>query len=435
MKRFLLLLSCYLVAWCSVQASMLQGFSATSMVLASAPAVAPAPSYPAVIKSATYIPETKEIKVEFIVNSGSKVSFDIETNSGPKTSLNEMNVISGHSYTTNIKLQSEWGIGLFVTVKIKVDDAICGGTGVPTKEIPQPKTSVSVGEISHDAVNGIVTVNYTISNSTSGTTQIIVSNNDKGLEIYKKNVSSSLRSYQLPSSIFVKNTNYSIKIINGEGVDVQNFKITDTPSGQIKEVYFCGSEYNTSPDYAVFKYNLKDTYNPYIYIMEGERVEYGPIVETIKIRNTNCVYAEAILSDCYSVLREKTTYTACLYDVQQNGNERNLGIVKEFRIPTKEPIYETYPDWTFDHYTNTLKIKAPGIWPSYIQNVTVRVYYSDATGNYCGLHDQKIGNFRNQYASIAIPTATARGRYYILEVTGGSYKCSLKVCISNHLNK
>ena len=104
-------------------------------------------------------------------------------------------------------------------------------------------------------------------------------------------------------------------------------------------------------------------------------------------------------------------------------------------MPSENREQVTYPDWTFDHYTNTLKIKAPGAWPSYIKTVYVSVYYSDAAGNMCGIHVKDVKCNRDEYANIQIPTATAQGKHYIMVVTGGSYKCSLHVCIGNHLNK
>ena len=57
MKKFLLLLSCFLATWCSVQAGP-KSSPEISLMQASAPAAAPAPTnYPAVINSATYDPK------------------------------------------------------------------------------------------------------------------------------------------------------------------------------------------------------------------------------------------------------------------------------------------------------------------------------------------------------------------------------------------
>ena len=420
MKKFLLVLSCCLATWCSVQAG-----PKSSPEISLMQASAPAPTYPAGIKSATYNSKTNKIDVSFTVNIAGKVAFSLD---GGKTNAWSSNgSLSKGGHTANVPLKSVPPVGSVVSIVISVDGGICGGLGVYIGEKPQPKTSVSVGEISHDAVNKVVTVNYIISNSTSGTTEIIVRNNDKASDVYKKSVSSSLRSYQLPSSIFAKNTDYSIKVINGEGSDAQNFKITDNPAGHITEVSFCKSAYDDTSEYAAFKYNLQNTYNPYIYIMEGARGEYGPIVEKIKIRNTNGVYVNAILHDYRSILREKTTYTAYLYDIQQNGKERNLGICKEFKIPTEFVKQKEYPEWHFDEGANELVIRAPQSWPKYLKNISIMVY----SNNGGALTPQGNATATNlgDWVRIRIPDATINRYYTIVVTAGGSYHCDITMPI------
>ena len=420
MKKFLLVLSCCLATWCSVLAG-----PKSSPEISLMQASAPAPTYPAVIKSATYNSKTNKIDVSFTVNIAGKVAFSLD---GGKTNAWSSNgSLSKGGHTANVPLKSVPPVGSVVSIVISVDGGICGGLGVYIGEKPQPKTSVSVGEISHDAVNKVVTVNYIISNSTSGTTEIIVRNNDKASDVYKKSVSSSLRSCQLPSSIFAKNTDYSIKVINGEGSDAQNFKITDNPAGHITEVSFCKSAYDDTSEYAAFKYNLQNTYNPYIYIMEGARGEYGPIVEKIKIRNTNGVYVNAILHDYRSILREKTTYTAYLYDIQQNGKERNLGICKEFKIPTEFVKQKEYPEWHFDEGANELVIRAPQSWPKYLKNISIMVY----SNNGGALTPQGNATATNlgDWVRIRIPDATINRYYTIVVTAGGSYHCDITMPI------
>ena len=384
MKKFLLVLSCCLATWCSVQAG-----PKSSPEISLMQASAPAPTYPAVIKSATYNSKTNKIDVSFTVNIAGKVAFSLD---GGKTNAWSSNgSLSKGGHTANVPLKSVPPVGSVVSIVISVDGGICGGLGVYIGEKPQPKTSVSVGEISHDAVNKVVTVNYIISNSTSGTTEIIVRNNDKASDVYKKSVSSSLRSYQLPSSIFAKNTDYSIKVINGEGSDAQNFKITDNPAGHITEVSFCKSAYDK------------------------------------KIRNTNGVYVNAILHDYRSILREKTTYTAYLYDIQQNGKERNLGICKEFKIPTEFVKQKEYPEWHFDEGANELVIRAPQSWPKYLKNISIMVY----SNNGGALTPQGNATATNlgDWVRIRIPDATINRYYTIVVTAGGSYHCDITMPI------
>ena len=431
MKKFLLVLSCCLATWCSVQAEP-KSSPEISLMQASAPA---ARAY--AIKSVSYDPSTRVILVKFTVLSGKNATFDVQTSDGIKLNdcgYTKLDKGNDYEYESKIQLKPEEAKGDFASIQLKVDNVVRTGSGVSLKHVPQLKTSVSVGEISYDAVNKIATVNFAVYNpaSDNSTLKIYENNNER----FKRQIPKNTSKYQVTSSLFdfKKYTNYRIEIINGDVIGSQNFRIDDAPAGHITDVSFGKSADGYTPEFAMFKYDLKNTYNPYLYIKEGTN-EYAPNVAELKIRNTNGVYVDAILSGYRSILREKTTYTAYLFDVDQNGKERNLDIIKRFTIPTEYRTDIDYPDWTFDHYTNTLKIKAPGAWPSYIKTVYVSVYYSDAAGSMCGIHVKNVKCNRDEYANIRIPTATAQGKYYIMEVTSGSYKCSLRVCIGNHLNK
>ena len=73
MKKFLLVLSCFLATWCSVQAGLkcstsgseLYGMSqSASMLMASAPVAAPVPAYPAVIEDLKYDSSNKTVAIK-----------------------------------------------------------------------------------------------------------------------------------------------------------------------------------------------------------------------------------------------------------------------------------------------------------------------------------------------------------------------------------
>jgi len=432
MKKFLLVLSCCLATWCSVQAGP-KSSPEISLMQASAPA---ARAY--AIKSVSYDPSTRVILVKFTIISGTNATFDLQTSDGIKLynlGSTKLDKGSDYEYESRIQLKPEEAKGDYFSIQLKVDNVVRTGSGQSLKPIPVTvyETEVKVGEISYDAVNKVTTVNYLVyySVSNNSTLKIYENNNLK----FSRQIATDAHSYKLTSSLFdfKKYTDYRIEIVNGKVSGSQNFRITDTPAGYIANVEFCGDANDPSVNYASFKYNLKNTYNPYLYIKQGSK--YGTVVKKLKIRNTNGVYANVIFDNYRSILRENTEYTACLYNVDANGKENDLRIYKDFKIPTENREQVTYPDWTFDHYTNTLKIKAPGAWPSYIKTVYVSVYYSDAAGNMCGIHVKDVKCNRDEYANIQIPTATAQGKHYIMVVTGGSYKCSLHVCIGNHLNK
>ena len=331
--------------------------------------------------------------------------------------------LSKGGYTANVPLKSVPPVGSVVSIVISVDGGICGGLGVHIGPKPQPKTSVSVGEISYDAINKIATVNFAVYNPASATSIIkIYENNNPRFE---RSISTNSHSYQVTSSLFnfKKNIDYRIEIINGEGSGSQNFKITDNPAGHIDEVFFVAATDYTS-EYVAFKYNLKDTYNPYLVIKEGVNDQYGPDVAKLKIRNTNGVYATVSLHDYRSVLRKNTYYTAYLYD----GDDRNLNIKsREFKIPTTFVKQKEYPEWHFDEGANELLIRAPQSWPKDLKNISIMVY----SNNGGALTPQGNATATNlgDWVRIRIPDATINRYYTIVVTAGGSYHCDITMPI------
>ncbi len=136
MKKFLLVLSCCLATWCSVLAGP-KSSPEISLMQASAPAVAPAPTYPAVINSATYNSSTRKVTVSFYVNKGSNVSFNLEA-TGKETAKDvyTRGVSSGCSYTVSFAIPTDWQTANAVV--IKVDGSPCGGASLTPTPGPTP---------------------------------------------------------------------------------------------------------------------------------------------------------------------------------------------------------------------------------------------------------------------------------------------------------
>lgn len=419
MKKFLLVLSCCLATWCGVQAGP-KSSPEFSLMQASAPA---ARAY--AIKSVSYNPSTRVILVKFTIISGNNATFDVQTSDGIELNdcgYTKLDKGNDYEYESKIQLKPEEAKGDFASIQLKVNNVVRTGSGVSLKHVPQLKTSVSVGEISYDAVNKIATVNFAVYNpaSDNSTLKIYENNNER----FKRQIPKNTSKYQVTSSLFdfKKYTNYRIEIINGDVIGSQNFRIDDAPAGHIRDVSFGKSAYDNTPGFAMFEYNLKDTYNPYLVIRKGLNDPYGPIVKTLKIRNTNGVYATVCFDDYRSVLRENTYYTAYLCD----GVENNLGITSlEFKIPTeyKNPVYAT--QWTYDRSSNRFVIWCNSNVPSGV-NVTVTVYTCNSSYGNARIHGHDTGS-RDKTFYIGAP---APG-YYIIELKWpGGESVPLKLCIS-----
>lgn len=138
MKKKLLLLSCFLATWCSIQASMIQSVSASSMVLASAPWAAPAPSYPAVIKSVAYDKnDGRKVVVTFKANQSGEVSFDLDGSGQVAQNLGKTYVNKGDN-TVSFELPKYWDANKACALIIKVNGGACGGTRLEPSPNPNP---------------------------------------------------------------------------------------------------------------------------------------------------------------------------------------------------------------------------------------------------------------------------------------------------------
>lgn len=147
MKKFLLVLSCCLATWCSVQAGP-KSSPEISLMQACAPAVAPAPTqYPAVLSSAAYDKNNcKQVNVSFTANQSGYVSFDLQ---GVQIAedLGVTPVSSGSSYNISFPVPDSWNSHVNSSIIIKfsksssVKGSGCGGMllpGVPDTVPPHP---------------------------------------------------------------------------------------------------------------------------------------------------------------------------------------------------------------------------------------------------------------------------------------------------------
>ena len=136
MKKFLLVLSCFLATWCSVQAGP-KSSPEVSLMQASAPAAAPVTA----IKGVSYNSKTQEITVTFTVSSGSKVTFDLKTNDGIEAEgLGSTDINKGYSdpYKSTFKIKPEMANSEYTTVVFKVDGVVRSGSGVAINPNPNP---------------------------------------------------------------------------------------------------------------------------------------------------------------------------------------------------------------------------------------------------------------------------------------------------------
>lgn len=411
MKKFLLVLSCFLATWCSVQAGLkcstsgseLYGTSqSASMLMASAPAAAPVPAYPAVIEDLKYNSSNKTVTIKYTVNNAGVVSFDLETSDGVKVvDVYKKNQTRGAKSDT-IQLKPEWLNGTHVAFIIKVDGKPCGGKAIE----PNPVTDVKVGLISYNAVDKTVTINYSVVNPVSKKSRLKIKKNGK-LVYNKAILFSDKRSFLLTPSEYEfevgERIDYGIIISNGDATDGKNFKVTTNPNGYIESV-------NPGQKSAAIRYNLSNTYNPYVFILDKNGNEVG----RVKIENTNTDY-KTVTYEYSSAIKEKTAYTACLYDIDAKGQENPLGISKGFVTPEfyRDPIDNLqYFEWHYnDGNPAQLDIWCTSNVPSSVKKVSITVI-NCATGAY---HEFKNVN-RNEHLFVNIPQATSKSVYYVVRV-------------------
>lgn len=323
MKKFLLVLSCCLATWCSVLAGP-KSSPEMSLMQASAPA---ATNYPAVINSAYHDPYKHVIVVNCDQNNSGSLAFFRELGGTRPEIYRDKNSSIGKGKTVEIPLEREWELAEGITILISVGDGvnICGGRYV---RLEHPNPDAKISKISYIPASKKVRVEYSIINPKSDLCYIRVTKDRlNGQEIVPKtNISSSSTVFEIPSSKFTKGALYCVEISVGSSVKkYQNYIFDNVRSGYMRNVSFD----DESPR-IVFNYNIKNASNPYIAIKQGSKD--GPVVKKIQIENTNGDYKDAFLYSYSTVLKEKTTYVAGLYD----GSE-DLRIFSEyFRIPEKK---------------------------------------------------------------------------------------------------
>ena len=423
MKKFLLLLSCFLATWCSVQAGLKYSTSGSefygmsqsaSMLLASAPAADPAPTtYPAVIKSATHDPKSNKsdkgvIKVTYTVNTAGYVAFDLETASGRKTNQNRTYRNKG-TYSDEIVLKSDWSLGSYVSLMISVDGGICGGIGVP---IIPTKPSVKINAVTHDVAKGTVIVDYSAVNPNSETCRLKVFVEGSSSAKVNKVVPAGSNKYSLAASLFEEKVIYRVEVYCGSAKSVQNFTLYSEPSGYISDVKLSGNGANNLPTLFTLDYNLKNAAKPYLYIKRNNA--YGAVAKTVEINNTNGVNKSISFTNICSALAEDTWYTACLYD-----GTKDLCIYHDFKMPKGE----TYIfDFECRSVSNTQFVIIPSQKiPSSFKQVKVWVYRIDPVTNSLSYQYTATGDPKKNYY-VGVPINTNYYYKIILEWPNGERK-------------
>jgi len=420
MKKFLLVLSCFLATWCSVQAGLkcstsdseLYGMSqSASMLMASAPAAAPAPEYPAKINSATHKPEEGVIEVKFTVKTAGNVAFSLDD--GKTKAWSQYCSEGGHKANVPFKTVSTGGV---IPVLISVGGHTCGGTAV--KIIPPVKPVAYIDNISYVLKNKTVKVEYSIYNPNSVPCFVTVrKNGSTGSQIFKQEVSKGSTMLEIPSSKFAKKKVYYVEISCGDDAKSgEKYIFDDVRSGYMGNVSVDDQDCTVT-----FDYYLKNAGEPYIAIKEGSK--YGPVVKTYKVDNTNGVYKDVTFN--YNVLKRGTNYVADLFD----GSEDLRIFSEEFRIPELNMVTEEEYDFEWHPVSNTQFVIIPSkkISP-YVDNLRVRVYKLDPVkGSFSYEYSAEGDPKKDYYVNVQINT----NFYYKIELVWSNGKRKEKKILYN----
>lgn len=178
---------------------MIQSVSASSMVLASAPWAAPAPTYPAVLNSAAYDPnDSTKVNVSFKANQNGVVSFDLNSSVQTANDLEPTSVRAGESQTISIKVPKGWNSCIDASIVIKFNGSGCGGTKLARKTPPPPPTPIPgtikgnvedvklVGcDLTEDGWPQYLSINYNLTNVPKNQTPYLFINENGGKNIAK----------------------------------------------------------------------------------------------------------------------------------------------------------------------------------------------------------------------------------------------------------
>lgn len=244
MKKFLLVLSCCLATWCSVLAGP-KSSPEISMMQASAPAAAPAPTYPAVINSASL--KNGVVTVSFTVNSGSTVSFNLEaTGKESAKDVFTKSVSSGCSYTVSFNIPKNWEVANAVVIKI--NGTPCGGANITPVIDPTPSPNTQTvyppaGYISNVVFsNKSASFKYNLKNANNPYLYIKEGNVYSTKIVAKVKIQNTDGNYKTCnysySSVLKPNTDYSASLYDvdaqGKANDLRIYLDFKTPSNDIR---------------------------------------------------------------------------------------------------------------------------------------------------------------------------------------------------------
>lgn len=280
MKKILLLLSCCLATWCSVQAE-LKPSAESRMMLNSAYAYGRGYGY---IKSATFDKDNNTMFVTYSLSGASSAKLRLlQTRTGEPV---EEYSLSVNASSTTFRVDTKFDEGLYVLLLV-VDGQVRSDMNV---------NITATGRINSIKPNGneTVTVNYTIDHaSTYSNTIRVYKKNDTG----KKNPLMRI-SLSDPNVVTSKTFSYSNKLTAGTTYTFalysndnllysKDFRIptppiieAPKPTGELVSV-----SYSQDDKYSFFAdYNLKNATNPTICIYDNGGMN---LLDSVKITNSN----------------------------------------------------------------------------------------------------------------------------------------------------
>lgn len=250
MKKFLLLLSCCLATWCSVQAGMKS--SASSSEIASAEsrtmllnsAMAAPSNASGIISSITYDSSTSKITINYKTTNASSASLNfLSIQKGGVINSSPISIpVSNYSYTTKtINIDTNWPESLF-KVYLYVNGSVAGqisnGRVYPCYESQVTitvKGSIKVAPIYSD---GILPVVYTLQHGSPYSSIKIY--NEQNQQVYMKNVSNTnLNAFEkVTISKVLSAGKYTCRLYsNDKELDRKSFEVKGKPSSGETETW------------------------------------------------------------------------------------------------------------------------------------------------------------------------------------------------------
>lgn len=420
MKKFLLLLSCCLATWCSVQAGMkssascseASGMTQGTVMQASAPLAASAYDDGCHITSATFDASKSVINIKYTSRNASTIRFQLLSirkggNIGEPVIINSYNINGSATMPVN----PTWEEGQYVVLMYV--------NGSPRSNFdvfvtPQGK----LGNISYSDSNNNVTVSYTMKNAfnSDATLRVIDSNGNEVLKYIKDpNTSKSISfGYKLTPKV-----TYTFKLYSKSTLlDTKTYVYIPTPinpSGTIQTVTY--EPYGTS---ITVDYILKNAENPTVSIYDywsGSLIKGG-----VAIANSSS--SKRITIDGLAL---ESWYR---YIVKISANGGKWSTEKEFKtetvLPNPRPSVDAITNLNYNISTNKLAVdyslKNSGSTVEIIL-MSTKSGRNYSSGSWREMNDHGTAN-------VSIPSENGSVLYVVLLKVNGSIQASKQINIS-----